>query len=713
MSNARKVRKWFGSRRISGVEVNPGSVPVLVLGFLLGRTAFADSLSPFGPALYAGTRTLGGSVGVFAGFAVLAGSATRGDWTLLGYHALAIILASLLIKPDLSGHYPKSLDFLVAGSVIAISRGIVSTIGSPTFYAYLFALLEGLCAVIIAYLSKAAFSYAKGMSPSQKERSSESLLVLILFSIGGLAGLGVYGMNVATAAVMSLTLVAGYAAGPGPGAVSGMAGGLVAALTGIEDPGIIGVLGVSGVLAGIGGWFGKIEAVLGYLSGGLLMSLYTDPGRPLLSAQRLLMQAIAAVPVFFLGSQAARTISQRFPVLSQARRSEKPRFDFEPLRLRMAAVAHALTEMGDMLDQAASTASSEPRAHEESGPIGAQAVVPLKQVAERVCRDCERRSTCWEDEFGDTYEAFSGFIRQLSISGHVSSESDASGLSDRCVRFPEVVAVMNHHKEVQRLTMRISMMDRETKESVAFQYKCLGRLLMSRPVPGAEEKRRQSRPGLKVTVRGETVPASGGVSAGDNWVKYDLDRRRVLMALVDGMGKGDKAAKQSRDTLEILKALLDCGLDYDSSISFLNSALFLAGTPDSFVAVDCLLIDQDTERAYFHKLGAPPSFIKKKDGNVLVVRGQKPPAGAFSRVSSVSTSEPVSPGDFILMVSDGVFRSSPIPARAEQYIVSRLRRSKDESLDALVKSLAGRGGRPGGQEPADDVTVVAVRIDRV
>lgn len=713
MSNVKNVRKWLGFRQVPGIEVSPGSLLALGLGLLLGRTAFADSLSPFGPALYAGTRTLGGSIGVFAGLGVLAGSATRGDWLLLGYHALAIILVSLLLKPDLSGHYPKALDSIIAGAVVAVSRGIVSTIDSPTLYAYLFALLEGLCAVIIAYLSKAAFSYAKDMSPAQKERSSESLLVLILFALGGLAGIGVHGMNIATAAVMSCTLIAGYAAGPGPGAVSGMAGGLVVALTGIEDPGIIGVLGISGVLAGIGGWFGKIEAVLGYLSGGLLMSLYTDPGRPLVSAQRLLMQAVAAVPVFLMGNSVAREISQRFPVLSQARRSEKPKFDFEPLRIRIAAVSHALTEMGDMLDQAASTALAEPRSPEDSGLLGAQAVMPLKQVAERVCRGCDRRPTCWEDEFGDTYEAFSAFIRQLSISGHVSSENDVSGLSDRCVRFPEVVAEMNHHREIQRLTTRISMMDRETKESIAFQYKCLGRLLASRPVPASEEKRRSSRPGLKVTVKGETIPAAGGISAGDNWVKYDLDRRRMLLALVDGMGKGDKAAKQSRDTLEILKALLYCGLDYDSSISFLNSALFLAGTPDSFVAVDCLLIDQETERAYFHKLGAPPSFIRKKDGNVLVVRGQKPPAGAFSRVSSVSTSEPVSPGDFILMVSDGVFRSSPIPARAEQHIVSRLRRSKDESLDVLVKSLVGRGQRPKGLEPADDVTVVGVRIDRV
>ena len=113
-----------------------------------------------------------------------------------------------------------------------------------------------------------------------------------------------------------------------------------------------------------------------------------------------------------------------------------------------------------------------------------------------------------------------------------------------------------------------------------------------------------------------------------------------MAILVDGMGKGEKAARESRDTIDILKSLLDCGLDYDSCISFLNSALFLSCRPDGFVAVDCLLIDHDTERAYFHKLGSPPSFIRKKDGNVLVVRAQKPPAGAFSSMPSFSSADP-------------------------------------------------------------------------
>ncbi len=50
-------------------------------------------------------------------------------------------------------------------------------------------------------------------------------------------------------------------------------------------------------------------------------------------------------------------------------------------------------------------------------------------------------------------------------------------------------------------------------------------------------------------------------------------------------------AKQSKDAIRLLKSLIDCGLDHTSCISFLNSVLYLAWRPDSFVAIDCLVID--------------------------------------------------------------------------------------------------------------------------
>ncbi len=207
------------------------------------------------------------------------------------------------------------------------------------------------------------------------------------------------------------------------------------------------------------------------------------------------------------------------------------------------------------------------------------------------------------------------------------------------------------------------------------------------------------------------MAAEGASKSGDLWTKFDLGTGKSLLVLADGMGKGDAAAKQSRDTIDLMKSLLDCGLDYDSCVSFLNSSLYLAFRPESFIAIDCLLIDHDSERAYFHKFGAPPSFIRKKDGNVVVVRGSRPPAGAENVVACYSSSEPITVGDTIFLVSDGAFRTSPVPARAEHTLVSRIRRLKESNLDFSVKALTGQGR--GGRRPPDDVTVVGVQVEAV
>jgi len=390
--------------------------------------------------------------------------------------------------------------------------------------------------------------------------------------------------------------------------------------------------------------------------------------------------------------------------------------------VRTAAVAHALMEMGRMLSQAAPTSEAAARAGEprpagqDGAPVSGTRPSPedtslLRQVALRVCGDCGEKEVCWEERFGDTYEALTSISKKLQVVGHVDGVVQTA-IADTCMRFREVLREVNHHQEVQRLENRLSAMDRETKEVLSFQYRSLGQLLLTKPAPEGNGARPAGRR-LKVTFKGGSMAAQGASKPGDMWVKYDLSPSRTMAVLVDGMGKGEVAANQSKETLEILKSLLDSGLDYDSCVSFLNSALYLCCRPDSFVAVDCVLIDQDTERAYFHKLGAPPSFIKKKDGNVLVVRSMRPPAGAFVSMACFSTSEPISPGDEIYLVSDGMFRSSPVPDRSEHLLVSRLRRLKDSSLDASVKALLSYGQkfRPGG--PPDDITVVAARIEHV
>jgi len=701
----KKISSFLKSMKMPEVNVDRDSWYAVILGFLLARTVLAGSLAPFAPAFYAGLRRQKPAVSLFAAVAGAAGAATLGQWDLLAFNVLSMLLITLAMRVGQGRNLPVILDSLLAGAIVAVSRAITAAANSPSMYSHLSALLEGMCAVVVATLTQMAFSAEREKSPPAMEKASEALLVVGLLALGGLHGLVAYGIRLEAVAAMGCSLVVGFAAGPGGGAIAGLAAGLVTALTGGEDPAILGVIGTSGLLAGVGGWFGKAEAVIGYLSGGLLMSLYAESAGGL--SARLAEQAVSCIAIFLVTSRAERILSERFPVLAASRAVPRPRFQPDKVILKTAAVAHALLEMGEMLKEVAAVALPEVSS-------GTPAIPPssVRQVAERVCTDCPERERCWEERFGETFEAFADLTRSVQVGGQLTSECD-SALKDSCRRFSQVVGEINHKRELERLEKRLWTLDGETKDCLSFQYRCLGQLLSPRAQAHSGESNRPRRPKFKVTFKGASVAAEGSSRPGDMWVKYEVSPTKTLAVLVDGMGKGDTAAKQSKETIEILKSLLDCGLDYDSCVSFLNSALFLSCRPDSFVAVDCLLIDQDTERAYFHKLGAPPSFIRKKDGNVLTVRGSRPPAGAFNALPCFATSEPVSAGDEIYLVSDGIFRSSPVPARAEHLLISRLRRLKEGSLDSSIKTLLGFGRRVGKEEPPDDVTVVAARIERV
>jgi len=702
-----RMSSFMRSLKIPGLQLDRDLCYVTALGFLLARNVLAGSLTPFAPAFYAGLRRHNKRLSLFAALGAMAGAASMRDWNLLAYNVLAFLLVTLAMGVGQERKTPAVLDSLLAGGVVAVSRMVTAAVNSPSLFSYMSALLEGLCAVVIAALAQIAFSPDRDKGPSSTEKASEALLVIVLLSLGGLHGLTVYGIGVLDVAAMGCTLVAGFAAGPGGGAIAGLAAGLIVALTGSGGASILGVLGVSGLLAGVGGWFGRIESVLGYLSGGLLMSIYAESSGDL--AVRLTEQVISCVAMLLLTKRSEKLLSERFPVLASGKNVSRSRPAVDANSVRTAAVAHALLEMGDMLSQAASASAV---ATSEAGEALATDPSFVRVIAERVCRDCEGRPSCWEERFGETYEAFLDLTRSMQVSGQITSASN-SRAADFCTRFPQVVGELNHVRELNRLERRLRTIDDETKGCLSFQYRCLGQLLAPRPQPASEASERVHKQRLKVTVRGGSTPAEGADRPGDMWVKYDISPTRTLAVLVDGMGQGESAAKQSKETIEILRSLLDCGLDYDSCVSFLNSALFLSCRPDSFVAVDCLLIDQDTERAYFHKLGAPPSFIRKNDGTVLVVRGSRPPAGALGALPCFATSEPIAAGDEIYLVSDGIFRSSPVPARAEHLLISRLRRLKEGSLDLSVKTLLGYGRRVGGEDPPDDVTVVAARIERV
>ena len=695
------------------------------LSFFLGRAVLGSSIAPFGPGFYAALRSLGGTgFSLLSALFMILGCVTLFKWEQIVYLFLAVTLLTVFIKPEKESRHREVLDSLVAGLVAFCVRTAIGFFQGPSLYAYISAFIEGLCVLVAGLLS---FSAIAGIKESPSSRTArQALLALVLVSVGGLQGLYAFGLDVQMVTIMAGVLAMACVGGPAAGAIAGLSGGLIASLTGSGDPFAPGLLGISGVLAGIGGWFGKAESVLGYLASGLLLSFFAPSGT--IVSKRLLEQLVSCAVIPLITSPVKKTLGRYLPELSDESKAKVvPQNPVDPLKLKVAAVSNALSEIGNLFSQAAITMTGSGTApdRDEIGPNdveskGGPVTSTIRYLVERVCAECDEMSFCWEEEFGAVYEAFTDLVKKMDLSGRLSIRDNTVLLKDRCHRYGELVSELNHRKEIERLERKISTFDGETRKCLAFQYRCLGQILSVRSISPEPDIRvstgnrfsgREER--FRVRLKGKTIPAEGAQKPGDVWARYDLGPGKTLVVLADGMGKGDLAAKQSRESIEILKSLLDCGLDYDSCVSFLNSALYLAWRPDGFIALDCLLIDHETRRAYFHKLGAPPSFIKKKDGNVLVIRGSTPPAGAATTVPYLGSSEPVEPGDSIFLVSDGVFRSSPVPARAEHLIVSRLSRLKESSLDDSVKALITQSLRYQHKTPPDDVTVVGAMIEGV
>lgn len=731
---------------------------VYLIAFLLGRVRIVGALSPFGPGFYVGYRTVLGGLSILSAVAVLAGTASLRQWNLLIPAGLSIVGITLLTREERKSGYPRIVNAVIAGFCVFMARIGAGIATRPSFSLYLSAFMEASCTIVsglifISALDQASSAEKPGL---QSTKTGQALIVMSLFAIGGLQGLKLLNLDIGIIVIMAAVLVLAYACGPSVGALTGVLGGLAACLTGVEGPEIIGQLAVIGVLSGLGGKLGKLgklEATLGYMSAGLGMAFFSDSAS--LIRHRLTEQIIASASILFItpGVRAYlfECVSGFVPAVRQVdRRVGSDPVQREKAEYKPAAIFNVLSELGRLFEEASVTRSGLPE-HNGTGldkgtraglavakVLGAAVtgagervdrrssgravevqgdhdldVATIRHLFEKTCQDCGNRRFCWEEHFGETYEDFITLARKARLAGKLGLYDSSLVIADRCGRFREMVLYLNYEKHIDRLEKQLDSIESDTIGCLAYQFKCLSQLKAEMDPGRITSSSSKKSPSLKLSVKGTTIAASGVEKPGDMWVRYDLDPGRTLLILVDGMGKGEIAAKQSRDAVRLLKSLIDCRLDHTTCISFLNSTLHLAWRPDSFVALDCVVIDAEVERAYFYKLGAPPSFIRKSDGNVLAVRGSNPPAGSVTHVFCHGTSEPISPGDLIFLVSDGVFRSSPVPARAEHMLMMRLGRLKEGTLADYVKSLVNHSLRYQRQTPNDDITVVGVLIESI
>lgn len=194
---------------------------------------------------------------------------------------------------------------------------------------------------------------------------------------------------------------------------------------------------------------------------------------------------------------------------------------------------------------------------------------------------------------------------------------------------------------------------------------------------------------------------------GDTAWSGELQDGRWLTALSDGMGHGEQAAKESGQTVELLRLCLDAGYTRGQTLTAVNGMMLLAGRGERFSTVDLLTLDLWTGQATLDKLGAAASWISQ--GNVLTcVTGDALPLGILETVESRSSVVRLRAEDEVILMTDGVEDAFPTRSALEDAIRAALAESSVEEAARALLNSAARAAESAIR--VDDQTVVVLRV---
>jgi len=211
---------------------------------------------------------------------------------------------------------------------------------------------------------------------------------------------------------------------------------------------------------------------------------------------------------------------------------------------------------------------------------------------------------------------------------------------------------------------------------------------------------------------GYAIAAKGGKwLSGDSFSMIEISNGKYAVALSDGMGNGEKAQRESKATLELLKQLLHSGIDETISIKTINSILLLRSQEEIFSTIDLAIIDLFNGKTKFLKVGSTPSFIKR--GNeVIAIEASNLPIGIIQDIEIDSIESDLIPGDLLVMMTDGVFDSPKHTNNKELWIKRLIQEIQTDNPQEFADLLLERVIRSGQGEIIDDMTVIVSKIEK-
>lgn len=253
-----------------------------------------------------------------------------------------------------------------------------------------------------------------------------------------------------------------------------------------------------------------------------------------------------------------------------------------------------------------------------------------------------------------------------------------------------------------------------TKEVAAQVGNCVGRTMMpeqgERPVLGneyctiacVEEARYYTLQGVaRIGKDCEKI-------SGDTFLLANLPGGKKGVALSDGMGSGERAFRESAMVVEMLEELLEAGFPVKTAIQMMNTALVIGRDELHFSTIDVSLFDLYSGKCEIVKAGASMTFIKKKE-EVEEISSVTLPIGVIQDMEVEVVEKQLEPGDFMVMVTDGVMDALPV-GEQEKMMKQFIGETQTQNPKEMAHYLLGKVLEISGELPTDDMTILVIGI---
>lgn len=269
------------------------------------------------------------------------------------------------------------------------------------------------------------------------------------------------GVSLGRALAVLLVLCCARSAGPGIGAAVGVCAGVCMDLTVGGAPFYAMAYGFSGLLSGGSHRQGRVFTALSYIVANAAAVLWCWSATPRISG---LYEVFAASVAFILVPEGWLRRLGLF-----LRREGEPTLEGRLAQLageRLAAVAAAFRHVGESLR------SAFPPGENLEDPSSV-----FDRTAQRVCRKCALRNTCWEKEYVSTFNALNDALPVLLEKGKGEAADYPAWFASRCLQFSDFLRTANEEVSALRYRRQYQSKIGESRRAVCRQYETLSDVL--------------------------------------------------------------------------------------------------------------------------------------------------------------------------------------------------------------------------------------------